>query len=69
MNREIKYDTTTRDFAAYLDNELVGFARSYIAAEELLNEAEHRAAQFRAASAVMAVNWGSEPVKAKEVAA
>jgi hypothetical protein len=31
--REIKYDRETRDFAMYLDGELVGFARNYHEAE------------------------------------
>jgi hypothetical protein len=29
MNREIKYDRETRDYACYIDGELIGFAKSY----------------------------------------
>ncbi len=35
--KEIKYDRETRDFACYLDGELVGFARNYHEAEILLD--------------------------------
>ena len=33
--REIVYDKEARDYAAYLDGELVGFARTYADAEAL----------------------------------
>lgn len=36
--KEIIYDPETRDFAMYLDGELVGFARTYQEAEQALNE-------------------------------
>jgi hypothetical protein len=36
--KEIIYDSETRDFAMYLDGELVGFARTYQEAEQTLNE-------------------------------
>ncbi len=36
--KTIIYDPETRDFAMYLDGELVGFARTYQEAEETLNE-------------------------------
>jgi hypothetical protein len=36
--KEIIYDSETRDFAMYLDGELVGFARTYHEAEQTLNE-------------------------------
>lgn len=36
--REIIYDPETRDFAMYLDGELVGFARTYVDAEQTLDE-------------------------------
>jgi hypothetical protein len=36
--QEIIYDPETRDFAMYLDGELVGFARTYQEAEQALNE-------------------------------
>lgn len=35
--REIVYDPETRDFAMYLDGELVGFARTYQEAEITLD--------------------------------
>lgn len=37
MKKEIRYDRQTRDFAAYLDDVLVGFYRSYHDAEEALD--------------------------------
>lgn len=36
--KSIVYDAETRDFALYLDGELVGFARTYQAGEVLLDE-------------------------------
>jgi len=36
--KEIVFDPETRDFAMYLDGELVGFARTYREAEETLNQ-------------------------------
>jgi hypothetical protein len=35
--KEIVYDRTTKDFAAYLDSELVGFYRTYHDAEIALD--------------------------------
>lgn len=36
--KEIEYDLETGDFAMYLDGELVGFARTYVEAEETLDQ-------------------------------
>lgn len=36
--KAIMYDPQTRDFACYLDGELVGFARTFQEGEELLDE-------------------------------
>lgn len=36
--KEITYDRETRDYAMFLDGELVGFARSYHAAEVTLDQ-------------------------------
>ncbi len=36
--KEIFYDRDTRDYACYLDGELVGFARTYYEAEILLDQ-------------------------------
>ena len=36
--KEIVYDRETRDYAMYLDNELVGFARTYHEAEVTLDQ-------------------------------
>lgn len=36
--KEIVYDRETRDFAMYLDNELVGYARTYHEAEVTLDQ-------------------------------
>jgi hypothetical protein len=36
--KDIAYDPETRDFAMYLDSELVGFARTYQEAESTLDE-------------------------------
>jgi hypothetical protein len=36
--KAIVYDPETRDFAMYLDGELVGFARTYQEAEQTLDE-------------------------------
>jgi hypothetical protein len=35
--KEIVYDRETHDYAAYLDGELVGFGRTHLEAETLLN--------------------------------
>lgn len=35
--KEIKYDRETRDYAMYLDGELIGFARTYQEAETTLD--------------------------------
>lgn len=37
-NKEIKYDRETRDYAMYLDGELIGFARTYHEAEVALDQ-------------------------------
>ena len=34
----IVYNRTTRDFAIYLDGEVVGYARSYLEAEAVLDQ-------------------------------
>lgn len=36
--KEIVYDRETRDYAMYLDGELVGFARTYHEAEIILDQ-------------------------------
>lgn len=36
--KEIVYDRDTRDYAMYIDGELVGFARTYREAEETLDQ-------------------------------
>ena len=36
--KEIIYDRETRDYAMYLDNELIGFARTYHEAEISLDQ-------------------------------
>ncbi len=36
--KEISYDRETRDFAMYLDGELIGWARTYQEAEITLNQ-------------------------------
>jgi hypothetical protein len=36
--KEIIYDRETRDYAMYLDGELVGFARTYAEAEATLDQ-------------------------------
>lgn len=36
--KEIIYDSESRDFAMYLDGELVGFARTYQEAEATLDQ-------------------------------
>lgn len=38
FDKQIIYDRTTRDFALYLDDELVGYARTYSEGETTLNE-------------------------------
>lgn len=37
-HKEILYDRETRDYAMYLDGELVGFARTYYEAEVTLDQ-------------------------------
>lgn len=41
LAKAIQYDAETRDFAMYLDKEIVGYARSYADAELRLNELVH----------------------------
>lgn len=36
--KDIQYDPETRDFAMYLDGEIVGFARTYQEAEQTLDQ-------------------------------
>ena len=36
--RLIIYDRATKDFAIYLDGELIGYARSYLEAEAVLDQ-------------------------------
>ena len=36
--RMIVYDRSTKDFAIYLDGEVVGYARSYLEAEAVLDQ-------------------------------
>lgn len=36
--KEIVWDKETRDYACYLDSELVGFARTYTEAEVMLDQ-------------------------------
>jgi hypothetical protein len=36
--KQIVYDRETKDFAMYLDSELVGYARTYLAAEVTLDQ-------------------------------
>jgi hypothetical protein len=36
--REIIYNSKTRDYAMYLDGELIGFARTYLEAETALDQ-------------------------------
>jgi hypothetical protein len=36
--KHIKFDRETKDFAMYLDGELVGYARTYLEGETTLNE-------------------------------
>jgi hypothetical protein len=36
--RLIMYNRTTKDFAMYFDGELVGYARSYLEAEAVLDQ-------------------------------
>lgn len=38
MNKEIRYDRKTKDYAAFLNGELVGFYGSYLEAEVALDE-------------------------------
>jgi hypothetical protein len=37
-HKEIAYDPETRDFAMYLDGELIGFARTHQEAERTLDD-------------------------------
>jgi hypothetical protein len=36
--KQIKFDRATKDFAMFLDGELVGYARTYLEAEVTLNQ-------------------------------
>jgi hypothetical protein len=51
--KEINYDRETRDYAMYLNGELVGFARTYHEAEvtldALVNEMQRHAPQLQEA--------------------
>lgn len=51
MNKRIQYDRHTHDFAAYVDDVLIGYFASYGAAERACNEYVYetlrRAAQHR----------------------
>lgn len=38
FTRSIRYDRSTKDYAAYLNGELVGFASSYTQAETMLDQ-------------------------------
>ena len=38
FNKSIVYDRQAKEFAMYLDGELIGYARTYLAAEVTLNE-------------------------------
>lgn len=40
--KEIVYDRETRDFAFYIDGELIGFARTYQEAEAALDDLIYR---------------------------
>ena len=42
MGKYIRYDRETRDYAMYLNGELIGFARNYQEAEDALNEAQYK---------------------------
>lgn len=54
--KEIIYDRETRDFALYLDGELVGFARSYADGERVIdNILAERSKRGRLAAANEAV--------------
>ncbi len=39
--KEIRYESSTRDFALLLDDVVVGWARSYVEGEEKLNKLAH----------------------------
>lgn len=43
----IQYDPETRDFAVYLDGELIGFARSYREGDAMLNAVKSEIAKLR----------------------
>ena len=38
MHKRIEYDRVTRDYAYYLDDQLIGYAKTYRQAEQALNE-------------------------------
>lgn len=42
FHKQIAYDRQSKDFAAFLDNELIGYFPSYLAAENALNEQAHQ---------------------------
>jgi hypothetical protein len=52
--REIKFDRESRDFALYLDGQVVGFAGTYQEGDEVLNALETERAKRAAADAVLA---------------
>lgn len=47
FEKEIVYDRETRDFAMYLDGELIGFARNFQEAEEMLDDLIYRRLQHK----------------------
>lgn len=62
--REIVYDAETRDFALYLDGELVGFARSYADGERVIDTIlAERGKRGRLAAAATRVTISAEPRK------
>lgn len=50
MQKEICYDRETRDYAIYLNSELVGFARTYHEAEVTLDQLVFELIAARAAA-------------------
>jgi hypothetical protein len=56
--KEIVYDRETRDYAMYLDGELVGFARTYHEAEVTLDQLV-----FELISGQYFVRTGEQPAK------
>lgn len=38
IQKEIRYDRQTRDFAVFVNGELIGYAASYVAGERLADE-------------------------------